>query len=139
MAKQHRRSDCPINYVVELFGDRWSFLILRDLAFKGKRYYVEFLHGGEGIATNILADRLATMEKEGIVIKQVDPAHGSKFIYRLSRKGIDLVPMLVEFILWSARYDKASAADTRFVNKAKRDREGLVKEIGDGLKLELNA
>lgn len=139
MAKQQRRSDCPVNYAVELFGDRWSFLILRDLAFKGKRYYVEFLHAGEGIATNILADKLATMEKEGIVIKQADPAHGSKFIYRLSRKGIDLVPLLVEFILWGAKYDKDTAADTRFVNRAKRDREGLVKEISDGLKLELSA
>jgi DNA-binding HxlR family transcriptional regulator len=139
MAKQQRRSDCPINYAVELFGDRWSFLILRDLAFKGKRYYVEFLHGGEGIATNILADRLATMEKEGIVIKQVDPAHGSKFIYRLSKKGIDLVPLLVEFILWSAKYDKQTAADMKFVSRAKRNKEGLVKEISDRLKLELNA
>jgi DNA-binding HxlR family transcriptional regulator len=137
MAKQQRRSDCPINYAVELFGDRWSFLILRDLAFKGKRYYVEFLNAGEGIATNILADKLATMEKEGVVIKEVDPAHGSKFIYRLSRKGIDLVPLLIEFIIWSAKYDKHTAADMKFVNRARRDREGLVKEISEGLKKEI--
>ena len=139
MAKQQRRSDCPVNYAVELFGDKWSFLILRDLAFKGKHYYVEFLKGGEGIATNILADKLATMEKEGIVVKLVDPAHGSKFIYKLSRKGIDLVPLLVEFIVWSAKYDRDTAADMKFVNKAKKDREGLVKEISDQLKKELSA
>ncbi len=139
MAKQQRRSDCPINYAVELFGDKWSFLILRDLAFKGKRYYVEFLNAGEGIATNILADKLSLMEKAGIVVKQVDPSHGSKFIYRLSRKGIDLVPLLVEFIVWSAKYDRETAADMKFVSRARRDREGVVKEISDQLKKELTS
>jgi DNA-binding HxlR family transcriptional regulator len=97
--------------------------------FKGKCHYGEFLQSEEKIATNILADRLALLENEGIILKQVDPKHGSKYIYNLSQKGIDLMPILTEFILWSAKYDKRTAAEKAFVNRAKRDRPGLIKEL----------
>ena len=82
MANQKRKSDCPINFALELFGDRWTFLIVRDMMFKGKHYYGEFLQSEEKIATNILADRLSLLELSGIVVKSVDPAHASKFIYK---------------------------------------------------------
>jgi DNA-binding HxlR family transcriptional regulator len=137
MAISKRRSDCPINYALELFGDKWTFLIVRDLVFKDKHYYGEFLKSEEKIATNILADRLSLLEHSGVVIKTVDPEHASKLIYKVSQKGIDLIPVLIEVILWSAKYDKYTAADTRFVNRAKRDREGLIKEISGRLKAEL--
>jgi DNA-binding HxlR family transcriptional regulator len=102
--------------------------------FKEKHNYGEFLRSEENIATNILADRLSLLEQEGIVVKRVDPNHGSKFIYKLSPKGIDLLPMLVEFIMWSAKYDIHSGVDMKFVNRIKRNREGVLKEISSRLK-----
>jgi len=136
MVKYKRRSDCPINHAVELFGDKWTLLIIRDLMFKEKHYYGEFQRSEEKIATNILADRLSFLEKEGIVVKNADPAHGSRFIYRLSKKGIDLLPILAEAIMWSAQYDKQTAADMQFVSRMKKDREGLLREISDRLTAE---
>jgi DNA-binding HxlR family transcriptional regulator len=136
MTKSKRRSDCAINFVLELFGDRWTLLIVRDLMFQGKHYYGEFLGAEENIATNILADRLVMLEEEGIVTKSVDPAHGSKFIYRLSSKGIDLLPILLEYIVWSAKHDADSGVDMKFVNRIRRDREGVLREISSRLKKE---
>ena len=137
MPKPKKRSDCPINYALELFGDRWTFLLVRDMMFKGKHYYGEFLQAEEKIATNILADRLLLLEQASIILKSTDPAHGSKFIYKLSRKGIDLVPLLVEVIMWSSKHDKHTATDIKFVNRVKRDKETVLKEIMDKLKGEL--
>jgi DNA-binding HxlR family transcriptional regulator len=139
MANNRRKSDCPINFALEIFGDRWTFLIVRDLMFKGKHYYGEFLQSEEKIATNILADRLSLLEKSGIVIKSSDQSHKQKVIYRLSQKGIDLLPILVDVIMWSAKYDKSSAVDVKFVRSVKRDREGLIKEISSRLIKELEA
>jgi DNA-binding HxlR family transcriptional regulator len=137
MAKQKRKSDCPINFVLEVFGDKWTFLIVRDMMFKGKQHYGEFLQSEEKIATNILADRLSLLEQSEIITRSPDPSHGSKFIYKLSKKGIDLLPVLVEVIMWSAKYDKDTAADTKFVSRAKKDKAGLLKEISSRLKGEL--
>ncbi|MEO8149883.1 MAG: helix-turn-helix domain-containing protein [Bacteroidia bacterium] len=134
MAAQKRKSDCPINFALEVFGDKWTFLIVRDLMFKGKHYYGEFLQMEEKIATNILADRLALLEEAGIVSRTIDEAHNSKKIYKLTEKGIDLLPVLTDVILWSAKYDKETAADVKFVRKAKKDREGLFAEIVSQLK-----
>ncbi len=134
MSKQKRKSDCPINFALEIFGDRWTFLIVRDLMFKNKHYYGEFLGMEEKIATNILADRLILLEENGIVTRTIDEAHNSKKIYRLTKKGIDLLPLLTEAILWSAKYDKSTAADSKFIRKAKKDRVGLYAEISESLK-----
>lgn len=139
MANTKKKSDCPINFALEIFGDRWTFLLVRDMMFKGKHYYGEFLQAEEKIATNILADRLSLLEKSGIVVKTIDTEHKSKFIYRLSRKGIDLLPILVEVIMWSAKYDESSAADVKFVRSVKRDNESLLKEISSRLISELSA
>jgi DNA-binding HxlR family transcriptional regulator len=134
MAKQKRRSDCPVSTALDIFGDKWTLLIVRDLLFKGKRHYVEFLQSEEKIATNILADRLSLLEQSGIIIKSIDPAHGSRYLYHLSAKGIDLLPMLVEMILWSAKYDPDTAADPQFVREARHDFAGLLKAIKHRLK-----
>ena len=134
MATRKRKSDCPINFALEVFGDRWTFLIVRDLMFKGKHYYGEFLQMEEKIATNILADRLSLLEEAGIVSRTIDEAHNSKKIYKLTEKGIDILPVLTEVILWSAKHDKQTAADVKFVRKAKKDREGLFAEIVSKLK-----
>lgn len=137
MGKQKRRSDCPINYALELLGDRWSLLIIRDLMFKEKHYYGEFLQSEEKIATNILADRLVSLEESGMVNKTTDPGHRSKFIYRLTQKGIDLLPVLVEIINWSARYDIETAADPWFLSRVNNDKPALISAISGKLKQEL--
>ena len=124
-----RRSDCPTAYALDVFGDRWTLLVIRDLMFGGKRRYGDFLGSEEGIATNVLSDRLARLEARGIVAVSPDPADGRRRVYRLTRKGLDLAPLMVEMILWSARYDPRSAAPQAFVRRARRDRAGLLREI----------
>ena len=133
MKQIKRKSDCPINFALEVFGDKWTFLVVRDLMFKGKHFYGEFLLSEEGIATNILSDRLSLLECNGIVSKSSDPSHKQKIKYSLTQKGIDLVPLLVEFIMWSAKYDKQSAVDKQFVKSVKQNKIGLIAEISRGL------
>ena len=103
------RSGCPISIALELLGDAWSLLIVRDLMFKDRRTYNDFLMGGEGIASNILADRLRKLEDANIIEKRRDPEDARRFIYRLSPKGIDLAPVLVELVIWSARHEQTDA------------------------------
>ncbi|MBK6291991.1 MAG: helix-turn-helix transcriptional regulator [Ignavibacteria bacterium] len=134
MTTRKRKSDCPINFAMEIFGDRWTLLIVRDLLFKGKRYYGEFLQMEERIATNILADRLALLEESGIVTRTIDEQHNSKKIYRLSQKGIDLLPVMTEIILWSAKHDTMSAVDKKFVRMAKNDKGALFASITASLR-----
>lgn len=124
-----RKSDCPIHFASEIFGDRWTLLIIRDLMFKGKKYYGEFLNSEEKIATNILADRLALLEQEGIVSKKQDENHKLKLVYSLTQKGLDLLPMLTEIILWSAKYDENTAADVDYVEMAKSNRSVLYMQV----------
>ena len=104
--------------------------------FKGKHYYGDFWQSEEKIATNILANRLTTLEQEGIIIKTIDPSHGSKFIYKLSEKGIDLLPILSEIVVWSAKYDGHEEA-IQFAGRFKKDRERMLKETSGRLKKEL--
>ena len=128
-----RRSDCPINFGLETFGDRWSLLIVRDLMFQGKRYYGDFLEGEEKISTNILANRLQVLENSGIITRAADPANRRKIIYTLAPKGIDLLPMLVELIVWSHKYDPESAASKVFVKQARHDRNDLIARLNQQL------
>lgn len=104
-----RRSGCPINIALELFGDRWSLLIVRDMMFNGYRTFNQFLGSGEGIATNILSDRLSRLEAGGILTKERDADDARRTAYRLTEKGIKLGPVLVEIFLWSARYEDTDA------------------------------
>ena len=98
-----RRSDCPVNFAVEALGDKWSLVILRDMIFWGKKTYGEFLKSDEHIATNILADRLSYLEREGLITKSRDPNDKRKDIYRVTEKATGLVPMFIEMIAWSAQ------------------------------------
>lgn len=123
------RSECPIAYGLDFFGDRWSLLIVRDIAIFGRRHYGQFEAAGEGIATNILASRLKRLVQDGIVEKLSDPEHRSKRIYRLTPKGIDLLPIIVEIILWSARHDPDSPVTKSFVRRAEHDRAELLSEL----------
>lgn len=100
-----RRSECPLNASVEMLGDRWSLLIIRDMMLRGFRSYKEFLECYEGIATNILADRLRRLIANGIITATPDPSDGRKLIYSLTAKGIDLAPVLTEMVLWAAAHE----------------------------------
>ena len=101
-----RRSGCPLNASVEVLGDRWSLLIIRDMMLRGFRSYKEFLESYEGIATNILADRLRNLTAHGIIASGRDPSDGRKMIYKLTAKGIDLAPVLTEMVLWAAGHEE---------------------------------
>ena len=103
--KVKRRSECPLNASVEMLGDRWSLLIIRDMMLRGFRTYKEFLQCYEGIATNILADRLHKLVAYGILTSEPDPSDGRKLIYSLTAKGIDLAPVLTEMVLWAAAHE----------------------------------
>jgi len=127
------KSHCPINYVQETFGDKWSLLIVRDLMFKKKKYYGEFLKSDEKISTNILADRLVKLEQKNIITKKRDAFHHSKFIYALTQKGIDLLPLLLEMLAWSAIHDDKTEAPQIFVNRIKKNRASLIREIRTNL------
>ena len=100
-----RRSECPLNASVEMLGDRWSLLIIRDMMLRGLRTYKEFMECYEGIATNILADRLRKLVAYGIITAAPDQSDGRKLIYSLTAKGIDLAPVLTEMVLWAAAHE----------------------------------
>ena len=104
-----RRSDCPLNATLEVFGDRWSLLIVRDLLFKRRTAYKDFLAGGAGIATNVLADRLRRLAVEGVIEKGRDTGDARRLVYRLTTKGFALAPVLVEMIVWGARHHQTAA------------------------------
>lgn len=99
-----KRSLCPISLTLEIVGDRWSLLILRDLILRGKQRYGEFLQSPEAISTNILADRLSRLEERGLVRKSADPDSGKQFLYAATRKGMDFLPVLLELVRWGMKY-----------------------------------
>jgi len=133
-----RRSDCPINFAVEVLGDRWSLMILRDIVFWGKRTYGAFLGSGESIATNILASRLRHLEEEGLIERSADEHDRRKDRYDLTENGIALIPTLVELTCWSARNERWRAlakggteAQHRFVASVMnvRAKARLIKQV----------
>ncbi|PBB30543.1 helix-turn-helix domain-containing protein [Mesorhizobium sp. WSM3868] len=101
------RSGCPISLSLELIGDRWTLLLIRDLAFAGKRHFREFLQSDEGISSRTLAERLQTLVDEGVLTRSDDPTHRLKAIYRLTEAGIDLLPILATLGAWGSKYRKA--------------------------------
>ena len=122
-----RRSGCPLNASVEVLGDRWSLLILRDMMLRGFRTYKEFLGSYERIATNILADRLRKLEAHGIITTERDSSDGRKLIYSLTAKGIDLAPVLTEMVLWAAGHEKT--ANQALVRQMRRNKEQFLAAI----------
>lgn len=128
------RSQCPISTALDIFGDKWSLLILRDLIFNNKNTYGEFLSTDEKIATNILADRLATLEVGGIISKHDHPDSKAKVLYKLTQKGIDLIPVLVELIMWSEKYHDVHPHAVQFVKMIRKDKEGSLRRLRDSVK-----
>ena len=129
MRKITSRSECPISFALDIFGDKWSLLIIRDLMFKGKNTYGDFRSSDEKIATNILADRLALLEQAGVITKKAHPESKAKYFYKLTRKGVDLMPVLLEIIAWSDKYGDFSDEVSNFARKVKKDRLGFMKKM----------
>jgi DNA-binding HxlR family transcriptional regulator len=129
MSKQNttRRSECPLNASVEMLGDRWSLLIIRDMMLRGFRSYKEFMDCYEGIATNILADRLRKLVANGIIAAQPDPKDGRKLIYLLTAKGIDLAPVLTEMVLWAARHE--NTGNQALIQQMRKDKNKVIEEV----------
>jgi DNA-binding HxlR family transcriptional regulator len=125
--KAKRRSECPLNASVEMLGDRWSLLIIRDMMLRGSRTFKEFLDCYEGIATNILADRLRKLVAYGIITTKPDPSDGRKLIYLLTAKGIDLAPVLTEMVLWAAGHEETG--NQALVRQMQKDKQKFLAAI----------
>jgi len=126
---RQRRSDCPINFALETFGDPWSLLIIRDIVYFGKKTYGEFLASEEGMATNILANRLAQLERQGLLVKKLSEQDKRKEEYVLTEKGLDLIPVLVDMANWSAQHDPHTAAPAAWIALMKVEREKMIRLI----------
>jgi DNA-binding HxlR family transcriptional regulator len=122
-----RRSGCPLNATVEMLGDRWSLLIIRDMMLRGAHTYKEFLECYEGIATNILADRLRKLQAYGIIVAEPDPRDARKVTYLLTAKGIGLAPVLTEMVLWAAAHE--DTGNQALVRQMKEDREKFLADV----------
>ncbi len=127
-ARPGRRSGCPISLALELFGDPWTLLIVRDVMFKARRTFREFQDAGEGMASNILADRLGRLEQAGILSSEPDPTDARRVLYGLTPKGADLAPVLVELVLWSARHEETDAPPA-VVRAMRTQREQVIADI----------
>lgn len=126
-SRHKRRSGCPLNASVEMLGDRWSLLIIRDMMLQGSKSYKEFLQSHEKIATNILADRLDRLEENGIITTRPDPSDGRKLVYLLTKKGIDLAPVLTEMVLWAAAHE--DTGNQRLVREMKEDKRTFLAAV----------
>lgn len=122
-----KRSDCPISYSLDIWGDKWSLLIIRDLMFKKECTYGDFLKSEEKIATNILASRLQTLEENGVIDKLEHPDSKAKVLYRLTQKGIDLLPLMIEINLWAEKYSVLPAERKAMLKEVKKDKEAFIK------------
>jgi DNA-binding HxlR family transcriptional regulator len=125
--KSKRRSGCPVSVSLELLGDRWSLLIIRDLMVRGYRSFKEFEKSDERIATNILADRLQKLEATGIITAEAEERDGRRVNYRLTEKGIDLAPVLLELLIWGARHEDTGAPGA-LLAEMEKNREEVIAE-----------
>lgn len=126
--KSQPRSGCPVSTSLELVGDRWSLLIVRDMMVRGFRTFKEFQESGEGIASNVLADRLRKLEAGGIITAEVEAADWRRVNYWLTEKGIALAPVLLELLLWGARHEN-SGAPCAVIAKLEKNRKQILAEV----------
>lgn len=123
-----RRSACPIAFGLDLFGDKWTLLILRDILFFKKTRFSDFAVR-ESISTNILAERLARLENAGLITKQQDKTLKNQNIYHATEKGYSLVPILLEMSIWGLQHDEQTPVGKEFIHRLTTEREQVVGEI----------
>jgi len=126
--KSKRRSGCPISIALDLFGDRWSLLIIRDLMVRGSRTFKQFQEAGEGIATNVLSDRLRKLQAANLITTEPDDTDGRKTNYRLTEKGIALMPVMLELLIWGARHEETDAP-CALIAQMESNREEILAEV----------
>lgn len=131
-----KRSNCPISSSLDIWGDKWSLLIVRDLMFFNRRTFGDFLNSEEKIATNILTSRLRTLEESGIITKSEHPESKAKILYGLSKKGIDLLPVIIEIFLWSEKHLTVSAKAKEILQEIKQGKDTYTKQRTKELKKE---
>jgi DNA-binding HxlR family transcriptional regulator len=134
METNKKRSDCPVSCSLDIWGDKWSLLIVRDLMFAKQCTYGDFLKSDEKIATNILASRLQTLEENGIITKSDHPDSKAKVLYKLTQKGIDLLPVMIEINLWAEKYFTLPAERKAMLKEVKKDKEAFIKTAKKELK-----
>lgn len=128
MSHIKKRSECPISSSLDIWGDKWSLLIVRDLMFSKQCTYGDFLKSEEKIATNILASRLQMLEDNGVISKQEHPDSKAKVLYKLTQKGIDLLPVMIEINLWADKYFTLPPDRKELLNELRKDKEGFIKQ-----------
>ena len=124
-----KRSNCPISCSLDVWGDKWTLLIIRDLMEANGRTYGDFLKSPEGIATNILAARLQALEENQLVVKLEHPDSKAKVLYKLTPKGIDLLPILVEINIWAEKYFIIQEERKAMLKEVKKDKVGFIKKM----------
>ena len=127
MRELNKRSDCPVSNSLDIWGDRWSLLIIRDLMFAKACTYGDFLKSPEGIATNILASRLQVLEESKIIEKLEHPESKAKVLYKLTAKGIDMLPIIIEINLWAEKYFPIPEERRAMLKVVKKDKTGFIK------------
>ena len=138
MEKIKKRSECPVSCSLDIWGDKWSLLIIRDMMFSQKSTYGDFLKSAEGIATNILASRLQSLEEGKLIEKLEHPDSKAKVLYKLTQKGIDLLPIIVEVYLWADKYFDIPADIKAQIKEAKKDKDGFIKTMTKQLRKQLD-
>lgn len=129
MTPSEQRSACPISCALDLLGDRWTLLIIRDMTLLEKKRFSEFSESAEGIASNVLSDRLQRLQDVGIVESQKDPLDGRRVLYSMTPKGLDLLPMMVELAAWGAKHLPGSGVPKEFRERYVADRDQFLLEL----------
>lgn len=127
------RSFCPIDYGLDIFGDRWTLLLIRDLLFAGKRHFKDMMESPERIASNILAARLKKLEDRGLISRAADPGNRKQVVYQLTEKGRDLTPVLVELARWGGRHDPDTPVPQWFAKGARHDHDAMVQQTREAM------
>ena len=122
MKREDNKSGCPINFTVEIFGDTWSLLIVRDMLALGKKTFGEFLESEERIGPSVLADRLSHLEKKGIISKRPSDTDKRKYIYSLTDKGLNAIPILYEIAVWGSLHSPNPVAPDAWFQSMQLDR-----------------
>ncbi|GAA3614839.1 helix-turn-helix domain-containing protein [Flavivirga amylovorans] len=136
MKKNNKRSECPISRALDILGDKWTLLIIRDIVFRGLRFYNEFLESGEGIATNILSDRLKMLESNDFLISKKYELQKTKKVYTLTEKGIGLIPIVLEMLVFGFNFDNTLQVSNQdsdkmnaVIHRIMTDKDTFLKEI----------
>lgn len=130
-----QRSTCPVSSSLDIFGDKWTLLVLRDMIFWNKYSFSEFLTSEEKIATNILTDRLNALHAEGFVTKKPSPENRSKYLYKMTEKAIDLVPVLVEYVIWGMKHTQSKVPGD-LITRISKNKLKVIKELQEKLREE---